>query len=224
MERGGRLTLNGPMLARSWLFVGVLLGVLSIAAPAFADRATAAEAQRAYQRGLKHYNLSQWQAALEAFQAAYLAKPDPALLFNIGQCQRQLADYRNAANSFRAFLREQPNIAATQQTQVEGLLLQMEQAQQEARASQPPQGLVAPPSAEPGPSSESAATVGEAPTATTTATTSPVVKRPLYKKWWLWTAVGGVLVVGVGVGVGVGLAASRVHYPDAPGAAATVVF
>ena len=26
--------------------------------------------------------------------------------------------------------------------------------------------------------------------------------KPLYKKWWLWTAVGGVVVVGVAVGVG----------------------
>lgn len=219
------------MLVRSWLSVGVLLsvlcGVLAISSPGFADRAAATEAQRAYQRGLKHYNLSQWQPALEAFQAAYLAKPDPALLFNIGQCQRQLADYRNAANSFRAFLREQPNIAALQRTQVEGLLLQMEQALQEARANQPPQGLVAPPSGESPSTNAEPSTKArvDVPVASTEASSTTVVeKRSLYKRWWLWTAVGAVLVVGVGVGVGVGLTASRVHYPDAPGAFATVGF
>jgi hypothetical protein len=40
----------------------------------------------------------------------------------------------------------------------------------------------------------------------TTATASPP-RRPLYKRWWLWTAVGGgvVLTVALGVGLGVGL-------------------
>lgn len=211
-----------------WLFVCSL--ALFVASVAHADRATSEEAQRAYQRGLKHYNLSQWQPALEAFQAAYFARPDPALLFNIGQCQRQLADYRNAANSFRAFLREQPNIGATQRAQVEALLIQMEQALQEARANQPPQGVVSPapePSATATTAAPAPATTTTTPAAEQTPTTSdaPVVgKRPLYKKWWLWTAVGGVLVVGVAVGVGVGLTASRDHYVAAPGAVSTVEF
>lgn len=30
-------------------------------------------------------------------------------------------------------------------------------------------------------------------------------RRPLYKKWWLWTIVGGVVVAGVVVGVAVGV-------------------
>ena len=35
--------------------------------------------------------------------------------------------------------------------------------------------------------------------------TSDGAKTPIYKKWWLWTIVGAVVVVGVGVGVGVAL-------------------
>lgn len=38
--------------------------------------------------------------------------------------------------------------------------------------------------------------------------------RPIYKKWWLWTAVGGVAVVALAVGLGAGLA-------PGPGAPAT---
>lgn len=39
----------------------------------------------------------------------------------------------------------------------------------------------------------------------------PVVPgpKPLYAKWWLWTAVGGVVVVGVGVGLGLALGLPR---------------
>jgi hypothetical protein len=32
---------------------------------------------------------------------------------------------------------------------------------------------------------------------------APAEGQPVYKKWWLWTIVGGVAVVAVGVGVGV---------------------
>jgi len=36
----------------------------------------------------------------------------------------------------------------------------------------------------------------------------PVDKRPVYKKWWLWTTVGLVAAAGVGLGVGLGLGLS----------------
>jgi hypothetical protein len=55
---------------------------------------------------------------------------------------------------------------------------------------------------------------------TLVATAPPPRKTPVYKKWWLWTAVGGVVVVGVAVGLGVGLSGSsgpatfpRVSFP-----------
>lgn len=35
-----------------------------------------------------------------------------------------------------------------------------------------------------------------------------ITSRPWYEEWWVWTIVGGVVVVGVGVGVGVGVATS----------------
>jgi len=37
---------------------------------------------------------------------------------------------------------------------------------------------------------------------------APKSPTPLYKRWWLWTAVGVVVVVGAGVGVGVGVSQS----------------
>ena len=34
-------------------------------------------------------------------------------------------------------------------------------------------------------------------------------KTPVYKKWWLWTIVGGTVAVGVGLGVGLALGLPR---------------
>jgi hypothetical protein len=53
------------------------------------------------------------------------------------------------------------------------------------------------------------------------------VDKPVYKKWWLWTIVGGV-AVGAALGVGLGLGLSNGPQFDAdlgtvgPGAALTV--
>ena len=37
-------------------------------------------------------------------------------------------------------------------------------------------------------------------------------REPIYKKWWLWTAAGAVVVVAVVVGVSVGVASNS--HPD----------
>jgi hypothetical protein len=73
----------------------------------------------------------------------------------------------------------------------------------------PPQpATTAPPPDDGGGTSAPTTTTTTAPTTTTATTaqaetTKPRDTTPVYKKWWLWTIVGGVVVVGVGVGVGV---------------------
>jgi hypothetical protein len=37
-------------------------------------------------------------------------------------------------------------------------------------------------------------------------------RKPVWKKWWFWTAIGGVAVVAIGVGLGVGLSTSPARY------------
>jgi hypothetical protein len=41
--------------------------------------------------------------------------------------------------------------------------------------------------------------------------------NPWYEEWWVWTIVGGVVIVGAGVGIGVGVAASSGPPPDPMG-------
>src|SRR5581483_11504166 len=84
--------------------------------------------------------------ALGGFKRAYRLVHDPAFLFNIAQCQRQLGDYENAQRSYRAFLREGTDIRDAQREEVQRLISSMDLAIKEKRAAQPPTGTQ-PPSA-----------------------------------------------------------------------------
>ena len=81
-----------------WLLALVLLG-----RDARADEAAEA-ARAAYQQGIQHYNLAEFEEALKAFTEAYRKKPDPVFLFNIAQCHRHLGRFQDAAFAFRRYL------------------------------------------------------------------------------------------------------------------------
>lgn len=70
-----------------------------------------------YQTGMKAYNLQDWASALDEFKAAYLEQADPAFLFNIGQCQRQLGKYEAASKSFRLYLAQSPDAPNREQAE-----------------------------------------------------------------------------------------------------------
>lgn len=209
------------MLRALVVAVGLVIGGgLAQAAPPVSP--VTAEAQRLYAQGTKLYNLSMWKAALEEFQKAYLLRPQPELLFNIGQCQRQLGDAQGAANSYRAYLRESKSLSTAQRDQVQTILDQLEQTL--TAKVEPPTPKVEP-TPTPTPKSEATPT----PPMVAPAEQAPTVvavpeKKPLYKRWYLWVGIGAVVVVGVGVGVGVGLTASRVTYPSVTNPAATLEF
>lgn len=233
------------------LRAAVLLSVVVIASAASAEPAPASDAAKAvareeFRKATKAYNLGEYESALQSFRAAYRAYEDASFLFNIAQCQRQLGQTADALRSYRAYLREAPG--TPNRAQVQQLIAEMEQTlrrEQESRM-RPPQGTLrpdsnavpeAPRSGEP----ESAAPATEAPpppattsepahapaNAVATSAPTPSERTPLYKKWWLWTAVGGVVVVGVAIGLGVGLShkSGTVSYPTAGGLnAGTVTF
>lgn len=201
-----------------------VVGLLTTGARA-EDRAKAREM---FKVGMQHYDLAEYKEALVAFKEAYRNYEEPTILFNIGQCYRQLGDKEQAIRFYRTFLIKQPD--SPRKAEVRDLIDKLEKmvAEERKTTAQPPQGTIPPPSsreperAMPPPTITPTAPPGEtAPTATpstpTTTTSAPAAavtasapekseRTPIYKKWWLWTAVG-VVAVGVGVGVGVGLAA-----------------
>ncbi len=188
----------------------VLVASLSWAAPPAKTDEASEQAKSHFALAQKLYNLSKYGEALKEFEAAYMAKSDQAFLFNVAQCQRQLGDYEAAEKSYRAYLREARDASQAQREGVQKLLADMEKAVRERRSHAPPTGLASPegPPEEPHPSPVVVAQVEKpAPVATVSD------ERPIYKRWWLWTAIGGAVVVAAVV-VAVVLATASGGYPS----------
>jgi tetratricopeptide (TPR) repeat protein len=128
----------------------VVFAVLALVAGGARGAPTAEPAREHYKKGLALYNVADYAGALAEFKAAYLGKQDPAFLFNIGQCQRQLAQYEAAAKSYRAFLRESDaSLPAATRAETQRLIAAMDKAYQEEQAKQPPTGTREPAAEEP---------------------------------------------------------------------------
>jgi len=189
-------------MVRAVLFVALLL----VLAPP-AQAADNSEAQRHYTAGMAHYNLREYKEAIKEFEASYRLAPDPVFLFNLAQCHRLMKHDRDALYFYQAYLRARPD--ADNRAEVEKRV----EALKKAVALLPPE----PAKPEPTEPTTTATSTSTSTTATTHAEPSHVVNSsvsvaaapapratPVYKKWWLWTIVG-VVVVGAAVGTGVAL-------------------
>ncbi len=70
------------VLALLWVTLG------SVSSASAQDDIDAAKAH--FSKGTRMYEVGDYGQALDEFKAAHLAKPDPAFLYNIAQCHRQL--------------------------------------------------------------------------------------------------------------------------------------
>jgi tetratricopeptide (TPR) repeat protein len=106
-------------------------------------------AKDAYTEGKRHYDLGEYNAALDAFKKAYLNYEEPVFLFNIAQCYRQVGDRQGAVRTYRAFLRNWPK--APNRATVERIVAELEAAiaQDQAAKSAPPTETLEPDKARP---------------------------------------------------------------------------
>ena len=125
--------------------------------------------------------------ALATYERAYDTSKAPWLLVNVGRMQHKLARYEDARQSYLRYL-EQPRQPGDEEQQAAATDFL---SQTEAQIKQ--QGAL----------------TGTTPAA------PPPEKRPLYKKWWLWTVVGGVVAGGV-AGTIAGVYATRSSLPTVP--------
>jgi tetratricopeptide (TPR) repeat protein len=98
------------------LTVGCCLLAISLAslpmAQARADRASRRaliRAKRLFNKGTVHFNLGEYDEALERYREAYLIRPLPGFLFNIGQCHFNLGQYEKALALYQQYLMKQPD-------------------------------------------------------------------------------------------------------------------
>jgi len=146
------------------------------------------------------YKLGKFSEALAEYSAAYELYPVPALLFNIGQCHRNLQHYDQALFFYNGFLRDAPADAPNREL-VESLVkdtqadLDRQHAEQEAarqreaeeRDRQRKQDEEAARARIEEDRRIAAARAAQQP--------APIaVEPPIYKKWWFWPAVGGAAV------------------------------
>ncbi len=62
-----------------------------------------------YQEGITHYNLGEFDPAIEKFKAAYALTGAPGLLFNVAQAYRLKKDYEQALYFYKTYLRLDPD-------------------------------------------------------------------------------------------------------------------
>jgi hypothetical protein len=186
-------------------------------------------ARRLYESATRHFDLTEYEAALNDFKEGYRHKDDPVFLYNIAQCYRLMNKNDEALRFYRSYLRRAPSAPNRDEVERRITTLQESLAAAERARATPPQTTLppsnikpsadAPPTATTTPPTTTPPAVEPPPPSSSTATstsvtaTAPPRHTPVYKKWWLWTIVG-VVAVGAGVGLGVGLSSSSTRsYP-----------
>jgi tetratricopeptide (TPR) repeat protein len=111
----------------------------------------AAVAREADAAGRAHYRAHDYAAAIEDYQRAHDALPDPLFLFDQAQAYRKLSDCAHAADLYRAYLQDRPD--ADNRAKVERFIRNMDSC----TPPPPPSAMVelAPPAEPAQPSSES---------------------------------------------------------------------
>lgn len=188
----------------------VVIGLFS-SNVAFAGRTE--EARDHYEKATAHFAVGEFAEAAVEYQAAFKAKPDPALLYDAAQAYRLANNPDKALILYRNYLQlypNEPNIGEVR-TQIEKLKDAIAAADKAKTA--PPTGTNEPKhiAGEPGPANAATAptTSSVAATPATTSTSAASITRndeshratPIYKKWWLWAAAGVVVAGGVAIGV-----------------------
>jgi hypothetical protein len=175
-----------------------------------------AEAKAEVSKAQLHYKLGRFEDALAAYTRAYELFNSPALLFNIGQCHKNLKNYERAIFFFEGYLREEraPEKRALAEELVESSRAEL----QRLRIEPPPPTSVPtparPPSQEPAEAPIDSGALFPAPHAAPIPTPfkepvppvvdlgprppeSPPPQPSITEKWWFWTALGaGALVAG----------------------------
>jgi tetratricopeptide (TPR) repeat protein len=189
------------------------------------DAEDKAAARAHYETGTRLYDVRDYAEALKEFKAAYLAKPDPAFLFNMGQCNLKMGKNQEALDFFQQFLKKAPpdhpnrGLVETRIRNIQAGISSESEPADGARTGKP----VVPPPEPPAPSPPVppvAAPVFSAPAtspqpsvlpppaapmepspavdlSTNAQNRQPVpAPTPFYSTWWFWTGVGAVVAGG----------------------------
>lgn len=176
------------------LLIGFLLCFSAVAARADAPLASAKKnlclqdevCRDHYAKARDLSNSGKLIEAIKEYEAAYVAVQTPFLLYNIGRLHHRLGNLGPAAANYHRYLSGGIDEDPEQLARAKEYLRQTETA--------------------PPPTSPPAPAIDPKPVGVPIV---PSKSKPIYKKWWFWTALGGVALAAVAVGVGVGITTSK---------------
>lgn len=168
------------------------------AAPTPAPMSVQVETQRHAELGRRHFEHGRYQDAIAEYRKAYELKGDPIFLYEIATCYRQLELNDRALFFYERYQSASPN--AANRDEVDRNIAELERGLKNATGIPtprfPPRDRVLPPSED---------TRLEAFSFDERRPAPPPV--PLWRRWWVWTAVGfvaagaaAVVVISSGVG------------------------
>jgi hypothetical protein len=200
----------------------VVCGALAL--PAEAGESDKVVARAHYETATRLYEVREYADALKEYKAAYVAKPDAAFLFNIGQCFRKMDKNAEALDFFQQFLKKSPPddpnrdlVEARIRNIQSGLNSDYDPFDKSGvtQAQPPPTPAKPDPYPEPVPPPRQvqplttkpslpaqqpsvAPSVQPAGVDLTAAKPAPEehVSSPIYTTWWFWTGVGAAVVAG----------------------------
>lgn len=121
-----------------WILSFSLFCSLPISTYAHAEEPAQADSfNEKLKRGTDLYQNKQYEAAIVQFQGAYAIKPDPILLYNLGQAHRKLGRDTEALSYYQFFLRTATQAPPELRTKVEGYVREL-QASIKQREQGPP--------------------------------------------------------------------------------------
>lgn len=95
-------------MVRQLIAIPVLLSLLATESRAQPDPRTE-KAREHYLQADAYYKVDKYREALGEYEQAYIAKPDPSFLYNIGQCHRLMGNKADALRFYRRYLKDAPN-------------------------------------------------------------------------------------------------------------------
>jgi tetratricopeptide (TPR) repeat protein len=170
--------------------IASLASARAAAAPSEKER----DARTHFQAGETKFKAGEFDAALAEYQAGYDAKPLPGFLVNIAQCQRRLGDLKAARATYQKFVLVAPDSPLVPQVrsmiaEIDGLLDSTDKSKSGNGAAGEEKPEATPPPAAKAEPEPAAAPVLVA------AAPAPAPARSSHR-WWLWGAIGAVVVGG----------------------------
>src|SRR4051812_43458570 len=126
---------------------GVLMSLLIALLLAASPTDNTAQAREHFKAAQLHYSLGEFEQAVKEFREAYRLRQEPAILFNIAQCHRQMRQWKDAYFNYRQYLNQKKD--APNREEAESLAEQMrlkmdEEEEQRTRVERNPASALNP--------------------------------------------------------------------------------